>query len=299
MDTFQIIVLALVQGLTEFLPISSSAHLILVPKLFGWQDQGLAIDVAAHFGTLLAILWYFRHDLHPLFADWSRSIRLRKITGDSILAWGVIIGTLPAAFTGYFLDDYSEQLRNPLIIASSTLIFGLLLWYADASSQNQLRRMQKLKSEEKADAQAPAIPRAKQRTIQQRNTLQKSEHQLNLKMILFIGFAQAIALIPGTSRSGITITAGLLMGMSRQAAARFSFLLSIPIILAASLLETMDLSASPVHINWTDIFLVTSLAGISAYFCIYYFLRLLDSVGMMPFIIYRFFLGAVLLWVFF
>jgi undecaprenyl-diphosphatase len=127
---------------------------------------------------------------------------------------------------------------------------------------------------------------------------QKSEHQLSLKIILFVGFAQAIALIPGTSRSGITITAGLLMGMSRKAAARFSFLLSIPIILAASILKTMELNSSPVHINWSDIFLVTSLSAISAYFCIYFFIRILDSVGMMPFIIYRFFLGIVLLWVF-
>lgn len=276
MDTFQIVVLALVQGLTEFLPISSSAHLILVPKLFGWQDQGLAIDVAAHFGTLLAILWYFRNDLHPLYSDWSRSIRLRKTTGDSILAWGVIIGTLPAALAGYFLDDYSEHVRNPLIIASTTLIFGALLWYADASAQSRLQRMQKLDT----------------------SAQQKSEHQLDLKMILFIGVAQAIALIPGTSRSGITITAGLLMGMSRKAAARFSFLLSIPIILAASLLKTMDLNASPVHIDWFDVMLVTTLSAVSAYLCIYYFIRLLDSVGMMPFIIYRFFLGAVLLWVF-
>lgn len=276
MDTFQIIVLALVQGLTEFLPISSSAHLILVPKIFGWQDQGLAIDVAAHFGTLLAILWYFRYDLHPLFMDWIRSIQKRKTTGDSVLAWGVVIGTLPAGLAGYLLDDYSEHLRNPLIIASTTLIFGFLLWYADASSQKKLRQMQALDH----DAQ------------------QKSEHQLTLKMILFVGFAQAIALLPGTSRSGITITAALLVGMSRKAAARFSFLLSIPIILAASLLKSMELNSSPVHINWNDIFLVTSLSAISAYFCIYFFIRILDSVGMMPFIIYRFFLGMILLWVF-
>lgn len=276
MDTFQIIVLALVQGLTEFLPISSSAHLILVPKVFGWQDQGLAIDVAAHFGTLLAILWYFRYDLHPLFMDWIRSIQKRKTTGDSVLAWGVIIGTVPAGLAGYLLDDYSEHLRNPLIIASTTLIFGFLLWYADASSQKKLRQMQAL----------------------DRDAQQKSEHQLTLKMILFIGFAQAIALLPGTSRSGITITAALLVGMSRKAAARFSFLLSIPIILAASILKSMELNSSPVHINWNDIFLVTSLSAISAYFCIYFFIRILDSVGMMPFIIYRFFLGMILLWVF-
>jgi len=277
MDSIQIIVLALVQGLTEFLPISSSAHLILVPQLLHWNDQGLAFDVATHFGTLLAVLWYFRKDIHPLFVDWLKSIHLKRTTGDSLLAWGVILGTIPAALAGYVLDDYAEYLRNPLIIASTTLIFGALLWYADASSQKQLALL---------NAQDP-------------NASQKNEHQMNLKMILFIGFAQALALIPGTSRSGITITAALLMGMSRKASARFSFLLSIPLILAASLLKTMELNGSSVHLAWMDIFWGTCLSAISAYLCIHYFIRLLDSVGMMPFIIYRFFLGIVLLWIFF
>lgn len=276
MDSIQIIVLALVQGLTEFLPISSSAHLILVPQILGWNDQGLAFDVATHFGTLLAVLWYFRHDLHPLFVDWLKSIRLKRTTGNSLLAWGVILGTIPAALAGYLLDDYAEYLRNPLLIASTTLIFGALLWYADATSQKQLALL-KTRDEDAS---------------------QKSEHQMNLKMILFIGFAQALALIPGTSRSGITITAALLMGMSRKASARFSFLLSIPLILAASLLKTVELNGSSVHLAWMDIFWGTSLSAISAYLCIHFFIRLLDSVGMMPFIIYRFFLGIVLFWLF-
>ncbi|MCU7837257.1 MAG: undecaprenyl-diphosphate phosphatase [gamma proteobacterium symbiont of Taylorina sp.] len=266
MDTIQIIILAIVQGLTEFLPVSSSAHLILVPKLVGWEDQGIAFDVAIHFGSLLAVLWYFHQDITPLFLDWLRSIQSRKHSGDSVLAWGIIIATIPAGLLGLLLSDVVEQLRHPLIIAGTTIIFGLLLWYADA---------------------------ALQRNIGQQIT-PKNEHQLTLKMILFIGFAQALALIPGTSRSGITITAALLMGMSRKASARFSFLLSIPLILAASLLETIKLVNSPTHIPWLDILLGTTLSAISAYFCIHYFIKLLDSTGMMPFIIYRLFLGIFL-----
>ncbi len=277
MDFIQIFVLALVQGLTEFLPVSSSAHLIMVPRLAGWTDQGLAFDVATHFGSLLAVLWYFRKDIHPLFVDWVKSIQLKRTTGDSVLAWGVILGTIPAGLAGALLNSYAEHLRDPLIIAAATIIFGLLLWYADASAQKKF-----------------ALNKA-----QDDNFAPRTEHQLNLKIILFIGFAQALALIPGTSRSGITITAALLMGMSRKASARFSFLLSIPLILAASLLETMELSSSPVHISWLDIFWGTSLSAISAYFCIHVFIKLLDRVGMMPFIIYRLILGAVLFWLFF
>lgn len=274
MDLIQIIVLALVQGLSEFLPISSSAHLILIPQLLGWNDQGLAFDVATHFGSLAAVLWYFRKDIQPLFIDWIKSIQLQQNIGDSLLAWGVIIGTIPAGIIGLLIDDYSEHLRNPIIIACTTIIFGLVLWYADSSSQ---KKAQKLLSENKTP---------------------RTEHQLNIKIILFIGFAQALALIPGTSRSGITITAALLMGMSRTAAARFSFLLSIPLILAAALLKTIDLSQSATHLPWLDILLGTALSAISAYFCIHYFIKLLDSIGMMPFIIYRLFLGVFLFWLF-
>lgn len=276
MDSIQIIVLALVQGLTEFLPVSSSAHLILVPQFIGWADQGLAFDVATHFGSLMAVLWYFRKDIQPLCIDWFKSIRIQRHTGDSVLAWGVILGTLPAGLAGLLLNDYAEHFRNPLVIASTTIIFGLLLWYADATAQKNIA-LRKQENEQFSP---------------------KTEHQLTLKIILFIGFAQALALIPGTSRSGITITAALLMGMSRKASARLSFLLSIPLILAASLLETMELSSSALHISWLDIFWGTALSAVSAYLCIHYFIRLLDSVGMMPFIVYRLILGTVLLWLF-
>ncbi|WP_198263883.1 undecaprenyl-diphosphate phosphatase [sulfur-oxidizing endosymbiont of Gigantopelta aegis] len=270
MDLIQIVILALVQGLSEFLPISSSAHLILVPQIFGWADQGLAFDVATHIGSLSAVLWYFRNDIKPLFMDWLKSIQYKRTVGDSVLAWGVILGTIPAAIAGLLINDYSEHLRNPTLIASTTIIFGLLLWYADSRAQKQLAL----------------------------NIKPKTEHQLNLKIILFIGFAQAIALIPGTSRSGITITAALLMGMSRTASARFSFLLSIPLIIAAGLFKSIELSQTATHIPWSDIFIGTFLSAISAYLCIHYFIKMLDSIGMMPFIIYRMFLGIFLFWMF-
>ncbi len=270
MDFLHIIILALVQGFTEFLPISSSAHLILVPTLLGWADQGLAFDVATHFGTLIAVLWYFRHDLRPLFNDWLVSIKTKQTSGNSVLAWGILIGTIPAGLAGLAINDYYEHLRNPLIIASSTLVFGFLLWFADYRAQQQLNHH---------------IP-------------QKTEQQLTLKMILIIGCAQAIALIPGTSRSGITITAALLTGMSRTAAARFSFLLSIPIIIIASAMKAIEFTNTTTHIPWLDILAGIGLSAISAYICIHYFIKLLDTMGLLPFIIYRLFLGIFLFWVF-
>jgi len=263
MDLIQIIVLAMVQGLTEFLPISSSAHLIMVPHLFGWSDQGTAFDVAVHVGTLSAVLWYFRHELVPLYHDWQASLVQRQSVGDSMIVWGVLLGTIPVGLAGLVLNGFIHELRSPIIIATTTIIFGLILWYADAKGKKL-----------------------------------KSEHLLSLKHVAIIGIAQAIALIPGTSRSGITITAALLLGYTRKGAARFSFLLSIPVIVLAGGLETLNLINSPDAIDWPTLFLGVLLSAISAYFCIVYFIRLLDQMGMQPFIIYRLVLGGVLLWFF-
>ena len=260
----QIVILALVQGLTEFLPVSSSAHLILVPIVFGWQDQGLAFDVAVHVGSLSAVILYFKNQLQRMSYDWVQSVMQRKNVGESSLAWAVIIGTIPAGVAGLLLNDFIElNLRSTIVIAISTIAFGLLLWFADA------------------------------RGAQVRN-----EHSITLKDVLIIGFMQALALIPGTSRSGITITAGLMLGLTRDAAARFSFLLSIPLILAGGGLKTKELIESSIPVDWQAIILGTILSGISAYFCIHFFLKLLDKIGMMPFIIYRLILGAVLLLLF-
>ncbi len=262
MDLIQLIVLALIQGLTEFLPISSSAHLILLPILTGWQDQGLIYDVAVHFGSLFAVMFYFREDIKNLLFAWFSSISGGESSENSRLAWAVIIGTIPAVIFGLLMKDYIETvLRSPLVIAATSIIFGLLLWYADRTASHK-----------------------------------RTEKTLNFKDAIYIGLAQAVALIPGTSRSGITMTAGLMLGLTRKAAARFSFLLSIPLILAASGLKTKDLLSEGGPVDWFGLGFVIVLSGISAYLCIHYFLKLIDRVGMMPFVIYRVLLGIFLFW---
>lgn len=262
MDNEQLIVLAIVQGLTEFLPISSSAHLILVPLLLEWSDQGLAFDVAVHVGSLVAVVFYFRHEIKSMFKAWWHSLVGGKISANGRLAWWVILGTIPAVVIGYFGKGLVEtQLRSPWVIAIATIGFGLLLWVAD---QTQSRH--------------------------------RNEYQLSLVQVMVIGCFQALALIPGTSRSGITITAGLLLGMTRRAAARFSFLLSMPIIFASGVLQTRDLVHSSVAIDWGALLLAVALSAISAGLCIHLFLKLIDRIGMLPFVVYRLLLGAVLIY---
>lgn len=259
MDTLQIIVLALVQGLTEFLPISSSAHLILVPILTGWDDQGLAFDVAVHVGTLAAVMIYFRKEIKQMFFAWVASLKGRH-SEDSKLAWGVLIGTIPVGLTGLLFKSYiSDNLRTELVIATTTIIFGLLLWYADWSGKRN-----------------------------------RDEHSLSWKDIIIIGCAQAIALIPGTSRSGITITAGLMLGLTASAAARFSFLLSIPVIVLAGGVETLDYIKVANVGDMKDLIYGALISAFSAYLCIHFFLMLLERTGMTPFVIYRLLLGLVL-----
>jgi len=260
-DLLQIILLAIVQGLTEFLPISSSAHLILVPLVLKWPDQGLAFDVAVHVGSLVAVLFYFRREVGKMLVAWTQSLAGGEPSNDSQLAWWIILGTIPAVIIGFAFKGFIEtELRSPWVIAATTIVFGLLLWYADR------------------------LP-----------TKSRSEYSLGLKDVLIIGFFQAIALIPGTSRSGITITAGLLLGMSRRAAARFSFLLSMPIIVASGALQTLDLLQSSLPIDWLALILAIVLSAISAGLCIHYFLKLIDGIGMLPFVIYRLLLGVLLI----
>jgi len=259
-DFIQILVLALVQGLTEFLPISSSAHLILVPLLTGWEDQGLAFDVAVHVGTLTAVVLYFRKEIGAMFLAWLASLK-GKHSEDSRLAWGVLIGTIPVGIVGLLFKDYIESdLRTELVIATTTIIFGLLLWYADWSGKRN-----------------------------------RDEHTLSWKDIIIIGCAQAVALIPGTSRSGITITAGLMLGLTASAAARFSFLLSIPVIVLAGGMETLDYLQVANAGDLNDLIYGALISAFSAYLCIHYFLKLLEKINMTPFVIYRLLLGVVLL----
>lgn len=260
MDFIQIVILALVQGLTEFLPVSSSAHLILVPVLTGWEDQGLAFDVAVHLGTLIAVIYYFRDEIRRMFNAWFLSVFKRELTADGKLAWAVLFGTIPVGIAGLFLKDAIElYLRSPLVIATSTLVFGLLLWYADYVGKRR-----------------------------------RVEADMNWKDVSFIGISQAMALIPGTSRSGATMTAALFLGFTRQAAARFSFLLSIPVISLAGTFLTLDLIESGDSVDWAGLITGVVLSALSAWLCIHYFLKLLDKVGMLPFVIYRIILAAFL-----
>ena len=253
--------MAVIQGLTEFLPISSSAHLILPSQVFGWPDQGLAFDVAVHVGTLAAVIWYFRAEVGRLTVAWVGDTVRGRVGQDSGLAWAVIAGTIPAGLAGLLLNDFIEtSLRSGLVIAVSTIGFGLVLWWSDAVG----RRNRDL----------PA---------------------LTMKDAVIIGVAQALALIPGTSRSGITITAALFLGFGREAAARFSFLLSIPLILAAGLLKTLELVEQGGATDWAAIALGAALSFVSAVVCIHLFLKFLERLGLMPFVIYRLVLGLLLL----
>jgi len=260
MDFLQILVLALVQGLTEFLPVSSSAHLILVPILTGWEDQGLAFDVAVHVGTLSAVVIYFRKEIGKMSVSWIASVLGRGLDQDAKLAWAVLLGTIPVGLAGLFFKDFIEEhLRSAYVLASATLVFALLLWWADAKARGE-----------------------------------RDEYSIGWLDVLFIGLAQALALIPGTSRSGATMTAGLFLGLSRQAAARFSFLLSIPVIVLAGGLETMSYLKQANIDDMQPLMLGAILSGVSAYFCIHYFLKLLERIGMLPFVIYRIILAAFL-----
>ncbi len=265
MDWLQVVVLALLQGLTEFLPVSSSAHLILVPALTGWPDQGLAFDVALHFGSLFAVLLYFRRDLIGMTASWGRSVATRQLDDNARLAWGVVFATIPVGLAGLaFKDQIELYLRSPFYLAMGLVFFGLLLGWADWRHRGD-----------------------------------RSESQMTWKDVLIIGCAQALALIPGTSRAGITITAALFLGLNREAASRFSFLLSIPVILLACLLKTRDLIEEQVSVDWLAMGLGVLVSAVSAFLCIHYFLVFIKRIGMQPFVIYRILLGIALLAVFY
>lgn len=265
MTMFEIIILAIIQGLTEFLPISSSAHLILPAEILGWKNQGLAFDVAVHVGSLLAVMIYFREDIYRLTIAWFSTGFTKKMSSDARLAWFVVIGTIPAGAFGFIMKDWIEiNARSALVIAITTILFGLALWYADAKA-----------------------------------TQRKTTNDLTLKDTIFIGFAQALAIIPGTSRSGATMTAGLLLGLNRESAARFSFLLSIPIILAAGLFSALDLIEAKNAVDWNALIYGAGFSFVAAYLCIYLFLSWISRIGMLPFVIYRLILGIVLLFIVF
>jgi len=260
-DWIQVVVLAVLQGLTEFLPISSSAHLILLPLLVAWPDQGLAFDVAVHVGTLLAVLAYFRHDLLRMGRDWLRSLAARQPVGESRWVWYLIVGTVPVGLCGLALNAIgTDSLRSLPVIAGTTIIFALLLWWSDRTNRGT-----------------------------------RGAGQVGWRDVLIIGAAQALALIPGTSRAGITITAGLALGLTRETAARFSFLLSIPVVALAGLLKALEAWSSQAPAAWGALFVGALISFVCAYATIHFFLKLVERIGLFPFVIYRLLLGVVLL----
>ena len=261
MDWLQTLLIALIQGLTEFLPVSSQAHLVLYAWLSGDVYQGLDFDIILHAGSLLAVLVYFRREVTAMARSWVSALFGGRADADSRLAWWIIIATLPAVVFGFLLKDLAEtELRALWIMATALIVFGLLLGWADWRGRRD-----------------------------------RDEYQLGIQGVLVIGFAQVLALIPGTSRSGITITAALLMGMTREAASRFSFLLSIPVISGATVLGLRDLSTAEMGMPWELLLLGFSASALSTYACIHYFLAFIRRIGMQPFVAYRLVLGVLLL----
>ena len=265
MDLLQTFLLSIIQGITEFLPISSSAHLILPSQIFGWTDQGLAFDVAVHLGSLSAVLIYFRNDLFDLCKASVKALFSLEHTSQSRFALNLIFASLPIIPAGLFLKSLIEgELRGIEVIAGTTIVFGIALWYAD-------RYQQANKDTERDNAES-----------------------LTLKHAIYIGIAQCFALIPGTSRSGATMTMGLLCGYGREAVSKISFLLSIPAIAGASLLKTIDLVTADTQVDWQTLGLGWLFSGISAYLCIHLFLDYITRLGFLPFVIYRIALGGLL-----
>ncbi|MBI1912029.1 MAG: undecaprenyl-diphosphate phosphatase [Deltaproteobacteria bacterium] len=262
MELTQALVLALIQGITEFLPISSTAHLILVPFITGWPDQGLAYDVALNTATWLAVVIYFRNDIANLLRGFFRTLidRRFRYNHEGELAWMVLIATIPVALGGLLAHDLvAHGLRNLEVIGWSSIIWGAVLWVSD-------RRPGRLEVK-----------------------------NLRWGAAIFIGIAQAIALIPGTSRSGITMTAGLFSGLSRTAAARFSFLLAIIVGALAGGKEGVDMVQAGMDTPWMAVLVGFVVAFVSAYLAIHYFLKLISRTSMTSFVIYRVLLGIVLL----
>ncbi|NBS41690.1 undecaprenyl-diphosphatase UppP [bacterium] len=252
MNILHAIVLGIVQGLTEFLPVSSSGHLILVPILFGWPEQPLAFDTVIHLGTLCAVLVALREDLPKLFENKMR------------LGWTIALASIPALAVGYlFKDEIETSLRSPIVVAVSLALWGALLWVADRSAKTN------------AEGKIENVGR---------------------RRAMFIGVMQSLALIPGTSRSGVTITSGLFTGLSREAAARFSFLLSIPATAAAGALGLVEVIQGTESVPLFPLFVGFLTSFLAGLFAIRFLLKILKGQSYVPFAAYRIALAAVVLW---
>jgi undecaprenyl-diphosphatase len=254
MGYLQAIVLGFLQGLGEFLPISSSAHLAIAPYFFNWNYQGLQYDVMLHLGTLLAIIAYFWKDWVKIIVD--GITRFREKEGRFL--WYVLLATLPGALAGYLLEEKAETIfRQPWVIASSLIFFSVFIFLADRLARNK-----------------------------------KTLESLNLVDILLIGLAQSLAIVPGASRSGVTIMTALFLGYRRQASARFSFLLVTPLIVGAALLEASKISLSEINGPFIAGFLSAAIFG---FLSIKFLLSFLKTRNLVPFVVYRLILAALIL----
>ena len=270
MSLLHAIILALVQALTEFLPVSSTAHLILFPWLLGWQDPGEAFDVALHAGTLLAVILYFFKDwltltICGLGGKYPANAPTEEVAQHRKLFWYMVIGTIPGGILGKLFDkQIEEHLRTPIIIGISLIGVALIMWWADAKAR-QTRKIE----------------------------------QSNIGDAISIGAAQAAALWPGVSRSGITITTGLFRNFTREAATRFSFLLSAPLIagaVAAKLPALIKMhKAGTLDLPLSTLAISILVSGVAGYFVIAFFLRYLQTRTLQPFVIYRLVLGIIVL----
>jgi undecaprenyl-diphosphatase len=270
MSLFQAIILAIVQGLTEFLPVSSSAHLILIPNLLHWPDQGLAFDVALHTGTLIAVVLYFLRDwiqltLAGLGFNYPRAAGPAVIEHNRKMFWYLVAATVPGAVVGFLFEKKIEEyLRDPRPIAVAMIAIALLMWYAEYVSK-----------------------------------LDRGMNRVRFSDAIIVGVAQAAALFPGVSRSGITITAGLFRGMTRETAARFSFLLSTPIIAGAAAKELPELirlsRSGAIDLPLSTIWISIAVSAVVGYMVIAFFLRYLQTRTLKIFIYYRIVFGIVIL----
>ncbi|UKY54283.1 undecaprenyl-diphosphate phosphatase [Streptomyces inhibens] len=272
MTWFESFVLGLVQGLTEFLPISSSAHLRLTAAFAGWQDPGAAFTAITQIGTEAAVIIYFRKDIGRIISTWSRSLFNRELRHhhDAQMGWLVIVGSIPIGVLGITLKDAIEgPFRDLRLIATTLIVMGVVLGIAD-----------RLAARDETGG--------RHRAVKQRKTLT----DLSIKDGLLYGVCQAMALIPGVSRSGATISGGLLMGYTRESAARYSFLLAIPAVLASGVFELKD--AGEGHVSWGPTIFATIIAFVVGYVVIAWFMKFISNKSFMPFVIYRILLGIAL-----
>jgi undecaprenyl-diphosphatase len=260
----QLLLLAIIQGLTEFLPISSSAHLILLPMLTRFEDQGVVIDVAVHIGSLGAVVAYFNRDLARLIKALPSFFR-RVPSFETRLIKFLIIGSIPAVLFGALvgLTGWNDRMRSLDVIAYASIFFGIVLYASDRWGSHT-----------------------------------RSTEDLTLRDVIVIGLAQALAIIPGTSRSGITMTAARALSLTRTEAARFSMLLSIPIILASGTFAALDLGSEAAGTNWGDALVSAVLSFVAALSSIAIFMKLVERIGFTPFVVYRIALGVALLTLF-